>query len=80
MNHHQWRRSNSGNTINNTLHNNIALIGYAVGVVVASFIKRILPKLVKQASLGPDVTSIITGSIETFIIFIALAIVFSVGS
>jgi hypothetical protein len=51
-----------------------------VGVVVASFIKRILPKLVKQASLGPDVTSIITGPIETFIIFIALAIVFSVGS
>jgi small-conductance mechanosensitive channel len=56
----------------------IALIGYAIAVIVARVIKRLLPMLIKQAGLSPEIVSIIAGAVEAFIILIALAIAFSV--
>ena len=56
----------------------IALIGYAIAVIVAKVIKRFLPILIKQASLSPEIVGIIAGAVEAFIILIALAIAFSV--
>ncbi|KUO92385.1 MAG: hypothetical protein AT717_07580 [Vulcanisaeta sp. CIS_19] len=56
----------------------IALIGYAIAVIVARVIKRLLPMLIKQAGLSPEIVGIIAGAVEAFIILIALAIAFSV--